>query len=72
MKTKNLKVYEGSGRNYTSIPLIRLQGKWLDSLGFSIGDQITVTCNENKIMIMKNADMQSGFGQEMEGNVCVE
>ena len=42
MKTKSLKVYEGSGKNYMPIPKILLQGKWLDKLGYSIGDQITV------------------------------
>lgn len=72
MKAKKLKVYHGSGRNYTSIPQIILQGKWLDSLGFSIGDRIAVTCNENIITIMKADDMQSGSELEMEGSVCAE
>lgn len=72
MKAKTLKVYHGSGRNYTSIPQIILQGKWLDKLGFSIGDKITVTCNDNKLTIMRDADMQSGKGVELEGNVCAE
>lgn len=72
MKTKNLKVYQGSGRNYVSIPQIILQGKWLSGLGFSIGDQITVTCNENKITIVRSVDTQSGSALEMEGSVCAE
>lgn len=72
MKTKTLKVYHGSGWNYTSIPQIILQGKWLDKLGFSIGDKITVTCNDNKLTIMRASDMQSENGIEMEGNVCAE
>ena len=66
MKTKSLKVYEGTGRNYVSIPKIVLQGKWLDSLGFSIGDKITVTCNEDKITIMRSADSQDCRCMELE------
>lgn len=72
MKTKSLKVYEGTGRNYSSIPKIVLQGKWLDSLGFSIGDKIMVTCKEDKITIMRAGDLQDGIHAGSEGKVCVE
>lgn len=72
MKTKNLKVYEGTGSNYSSIPKIVLQGKWLHGLGFSIGDKIVVTCNEDKITIMRLADTEDGRCMEMEGSVCAE
>lgn len=72
MKTKSLKVYEGTGRNYMSIPKIVLQGKWLDSLGFSIGDKITVTCNDDKITIKRSADSQDCRCMELEGSVCTE
>lgn len=72
MKTKCLKVYEGTGRNYVSIPKIVLQGKWLDSLGFSIGDKIIVSCNEDKITIKRTADSQDSRYRELEGNVCTE
>lgn len=58
MKTRNLKIYEGTGYNYSSIPQILLQGKWLDSLGFSIGDYISVTCSEGKITILRSSDKQ--------------
>lgn len=60
MKTKSLKVYEGSGKNYMPIPKILLQGKWLDKLGYSIGDQITVTCSEDQITITKSSVPQAG------------
>lgn len=60
MKTKSLKVYEGSGKNYMPIPKILLQGKWLDKLGYSIGDQITVTCSEDQITITKSSVPQVG------------
>ena len=72
MKTKSLKVYQGAGKNYVSIPKIILQGKWLDGLGFSIGDKITVTCREDKITIMKAADPQEDRCTESEGNAGME
>lgn len=55
-----------------SIPKIVLQGKWLDGLGFSIGDKIVVTCSEDKITIMRSADAQDGGYMEMEGSICAE
>ena len=67
MKTKSMKVYQGSGRNYVEVPMIRLQGKWLGDLGFSTGDRIIVTCNEDNIIISKCAaavddeNMGTGF-----------
>lgn len=72
MKIKHLKVYEGSGKNYIPIPKIVLQGKWLDRQGFSIGDQITVTYNEDQITIMKSSDLQDSTCMEPEGSACKE
>lgn len=66
-KIKNFKVYQGFGRNYVEVPMIRLQGKWLGDLGFTTGDQIIVTCNEDNIIISKceavmdNENMETGF-----------
>ena len=56
MKTKELKVYRGSGNNYTPIPQIILQGQWLRGLGFSIGDKVTVTWEENRLIVEKPKD----------------
>lgn len=51
-KRRNFKVYEssvssssGCGYNsvrYKSVPLIRMQGKWLEELGFETGSEIDV------------------------------
>lgn len=40
----------GTGKNH---PMIRLQGKWLEELGFKIGDRVEVTLSENRIVITK-------------------
>ena len=36
---------------YFSRPWIQLQGKWLEDLGFHIGDKIKVSYEENRIII---------------------
>lgn len=56
MKTKELKVYKGSGNNYMPIPQIILQGQWLSGLGFSIGDKVTVTWEEDRLIVEKSKD----------------
>lgn len=72
MKTKNMKVYSGTGTSDLTIPRIVLQGKWLKGLGFSVGDQITITYAEDKITIMRPADKQDDKSVESEESVCVE
>ena len=49
--TRQLKVVEQSGYNYKATPAINLKGKWLEALGFSIGDYVTVSCENGKIVI---------------------
>ncbi len=51
MRTKELTVYKGRGANYNA-PQIVLQGKWLQGLGFSIGDKVTITCEQDRIVII--------------------
>lgn len=58
MKTKKLTVYEGSGKNYSSIPKIILQGLWLGELGFSIGDKVSVSYQRDRVIIQRDMDGQ--------------
>ena len=50
-KFRNMKVYEQSGYNYKSTPTIMLKGQWLKEAGFNVGDSITVTCENGKLII---------------------
>ncbi|AOY74728.1 SymE family type I addiction module toxin [Clostridium formicaceticum] len=50
MKTRTLKVYEGTGVN-NRVPRVNLQGKWLQNYGFEIGAYIEVKCNKNMLVI---------------------
>ncbi len=53
MEQRKLTVYEGRGKQYAPIPQIVLQGKWLEQIGYNIGDKIVVDCQPEKITIRK-------------------
>ena len=48
---RRLKVYEGSDKNYKPISQIRLQGKWLEELGFEPGTPFVVNCESGKLTL---------------------
>jgi toxic protein SymE len=52
-KNRKLKVYRGTNKSYQTIPQIKFEGQWLESLGFSVGDKIQLDYEENKITITK-------------------
>lgn len=60
MKQKNIKVIYSSrctgsgcwgGSRYTNYPKIQMEGKWLEALGFHVGDQLLVEYEEGSIRI---------------------
>lgn len=67
MGMRKLKVYQGNGKDYTPVPEIKLKGKWLENIGFSIGSTIHADCKSGIIIITK----QDEATQEM-GNKNVE
>lgn len=59
-KDRKMKVYEAttaSRRNwytstrYTTVPQIRLQGLWLEQLGFKPGMELKVECEDGRLQI---------------------
>lgn len=52
-KYREMKVYEASGYQYKRTPSIVLKGKWLSELGFDIGEQIEVKCEDGRLIITK-------------------
>ena len=50
---REMKVYEASGYQYKRTPSIVLKGQWLSELGFDIGDQIEVKCEDGRLIITK-------------------
>ena len=60
-KNRPIKVYETSGTDYKRIPQIRLQGKWLQELGFDIGEveeEITYVYSCPKCGAMKRPEKE--------------
>ena len=53
---RNIKVYGMSGYKYKTTPTIMLKGDWLSKLGFQIGDYLTVSCEDGKIVITPDAE----------------
>lgn len=51
---RNLKVVEQSGYKYKPTPTITLKGQWLKELGFELGNQVQVKCEQKKITITVN------------------
>ena len=47
--TVNYLFTNGNKRPY---PFIRLQGRWLERLGFAVGDKVTVTAGDGRIVIV--------------------
>ena len=50
-KKRSIKVYGQSGYKYKETPMIMLKGMWMKELGFDIGDYISVTCEDGKLII---------------------
>lgn len=55
-KNRSIKVVSQSGYNYKATPTITLKGQWLKELGFDIGDYITVSCENGKLVITPDAE----------------
>ena len=55
-KIRNMKVYSQSGYKYQEVPSIILRGKWLGLAGFRIGDYISVSCEDGKIVITPDTE----------------
>jgi len=66
MGTKELTVYRGSTKSYSPIPKIILQGHWLRDLGFSIGDKVVISYQQDKVIIERIAEVQEQQTQEIE------
>lgn len=55
-KKRSIKVYGMSGYKYQQTPTIMLKGNWLKEAGFDIGDYISITCEDGKIIITQDAE----------------
>ena len=67
-KIRSMKVHEQSGYNYKATPTIILKGQWLKEMGFEIGDYISVSCEDGKLIITPDAGTRYGFRHQ--GSLC--
>ena len=65
-KKRSIKVYGQSGYKYQETPTIMLKGKWLEELGFKIGDYISVTCEDGRLVITPDAERAAVKAAEAE------
>ncbi len=65
-KKRNIKVYGQSGYKYQETPTIMLKGMWLKELGFDIGDYISVTCEDGRLVITSDAERAAVKAAEAE------
>ena len=52
--TKTIKVQYSTrynDRRYSEVPKIQMEGKWLEAIGFSVGDKIRVEYDDGRIII---------------------
>ena len=65
-KKRSIKVYGLSGYKYRETPTIMLKGIWLKEAGFDIGDYISVTCEDGKIVIAQDVERAAVKAAEAE------
>ena len=71
-KSRMMKVYGQSGYRYKATPTIMLKGQWLKDLGFDIGDYISVSCENGKLIItpdVNKAQEQAAKAAFMEAEI---
>lgn len=65
-KKRSVKVYGQGGYKYRETLTIMLKELWLKEAGFNIGDYISVTCEDGKIIITQDADRAAVKAAEAE------
>lgn len=65
-KKRSIKVYGQSGYKYRETPTIMLKGQWLKEAGFEIGDYISVTSEDGKLIIAQDVERAAVKAAEAE------
>ena len=72
MVERKVTVYKGSTKDHTPVPRITLQGQWLGSIGFSIGDRLTVKCEQGRLTIEKSGPEAENIEIGMVAEIAVK
>ena len=65
-KNRSIKVISQSGYKYRETPTIMLKGMWLKEAGFDVGDYISVTCEDGKLVIAQDTERAAVKAAEAE------
>ena len=55
-KNRSIKVVSQSGYQYKSTPTITLKGQWLSELGFEIGEYVSISCENGRLVITPDTE----------------
>ena len=55
---RSMKVCGQSGYKYKTVPAITLKGKWLEEMGFHLGDYVQVKCENGQLIIMRDVEKE--------------
>ena len=60
MKSREMTAYRarGNGKDLT-VPMIMMQGKWLHDMGFAVGDRVSVTLQDGKLVVERTGRVWS-------------
>lgn len=59
MGKRKLTVYRASTKDYVSVPKLTIQGQWLESLGFSIGDKLIAKCEQQGRHTIEKSEIET-------------
>lgn len=75
MKSREMTVYRarGNGKDLT-VPMIMMQGKWLRDMGFAVGDRVSVTLQDGKLVVERTgrvwSDLKGITAVKEEAGIC--
>ena len=60
MKSREMTVYRARGNDKDlTVPMIMMQGKWLRDMGFAVGDRVSVTLQDGKLVVERTGRVWS-------------
>lgn len=60
MKSREMTVYRARGNaKDLTVPMIMMQGKWLREMGFAVGDRVSVTLQDGKLVVERTGRVWS-------------
>ena len=55
---RTMRVYAGNDHNYKPVAQIKIQGKWLEEVGFQLATPFEIQCEDGRMVIQKLETIQ--------------